>query len=267
MNRVAALVVHSLRRRRAFLLTVASVLFLFQFLLIGAGRALHKSGMFTQMSSFLPDFMQGFVSVGAMSFRGMVTFGYSHPIVEVFLIAMAISIAGEPAGEIDSKFIDLVMARPVMRTSMIARSVVLLLLCTIGAVGSMLCGTFIGVRMLTPEGAAPPSPRLILELALNLAALVLAWGAIALWVAAMSKRQTTVSAVCGLAAFITFVVDYVGRLWTSLGRVASLSPFHYYSPFQMLGGAAMVWMDVVVLLAVFIVCSTAAMVLYARRDL
>lgn len=264
---IAVLIAHSLRRRRYFLTAIMSILFAFQFLLIGVGRALTKSGMFAQMANFLPDFMQGFVSVGAMSFRGMVSFGYSHPIVEIFLIAMAIGIASEVANEIELKFVDVLMARPVRRIASINRSVIVLLVCTIATVGSMLIGTFIGVHFLTPEGADPPAPLLIATLAVNLTCLVLAWGAIALVIASASRRQNTVTTTCGLLAFSMFIIDYVGRIWNKLDPVALLSPFHYYSPFQMLGGAAMEWKNVFVLIGIFVVGAIAANVIYARRDL
>lgn len=267
MNSVLVLVRHSLRRRRGFLSAIVSILFLFQFLLIGVGRELHKSGMFAQIGNFLPDFMQSFASLGAMSFRGMVSFGYSHPIVEIFLIAMAIGIAAESATEIETKFVDVLMARPVRRIASINRSVIVLLLCTIATVGSMLIGTFVGVHFLTPEGADAPAPRLIATLAMNLTCLVLAWGAIALVIASMSKRQSTVTSTCGLLAFVMFVIDYVGRIWNKLDPVALLSPFHYYSPFQLLGGAALRWADVFVLIGIFVAGAVAANVIYARRDL
>lgn len=267
MNSLDVLIRHSLRRRRGFLGAIVAILFLFQFLLIGVGRALTESGMFAQIGGFLPDFMQGFVSVGAMSFRGMVAFGYSHPVVEIFLIAMAIGIASESAVEIETKFVDVLMARPVRRMVAINRSVIVLLLCTIATVGSMLIGTFIGVHFLTPEGADPPSPRLIATLAMNLSCLVLAWGAIALVIASMSKRSSTVTSTCGLLGLVMFVIDYVGRIWNKLDLAARLSPFHYYSPFQMLGGAALRWTDVFVLIAIFVAGGIGANIIYARRDL
>jgi hypothetical protein len=76
-----------------------------------------------------------------------------------------------------------------------------------------------------------------------------------------------VSSICGLLAFSMFIIDYVGRIWSKLDTVALLSPFHYYSPFQMLGGAALQWRDVLVLLAIFVAGTIAANVIYARRDL
>jgi ABC-type transport system involved in multi-copper enzyme maturation permease subunit len=267
MSSIGALVRHSLRRRRGFLAAIVLVLFLFQFLLIGAGRALYLSGMFSNLGQFLPEFMQGFVNTGAMSFRGMVSFGYSHPVVELFLIAMAIAIASEPATEIETKFIDVLMARPVRRITLVSRSVILLLLCTAGTIGSMLVGTVIGLRLFTPAGADRPSAQLIASMALNLACLVLAWGAIALLIASMSKRQSSVTSSCGLLAFVTFIVDYVARIWNRLDSVAVLSPFHYYSPFQMLGTNALSLENVFVLLAIFAIASVAANVVYVRRDL
>ncbi len=267
MSGIGPLVRHSLRRRRGFLGAVASTLFLFQIVMIAAGRALYKSGMLSQLGQLMPSFLEEFTNMAALSFRGLVSFGYSHPVVEFFLTAMAIGIGTEPAAEIESKFVDLLMARPIRRIAAINRSIIVLLVATFAAIGSMLIGTAVGLQLLTPPGAKPPGTRLILSLGLNLAALVLAWGAIALAVASGSRRRTTAAAICGLLAFVTFVADYVGRIWEAVKPVAIFSPFHYYNPFPMLGGAALSVRDVAVLIGIFVAGAAIANLVYVRRDL
>jgi len=131
----------------------------------------------------------------------------------------------------------------------------------------MCVGTFLGVHLLTPAGAEPPAPSLIAASALNLACLVLAWGAIAMLVASLSKRQSSVTAICGLLAFIAFVIDYVARIWSRLDFIAHFSPFHYFSPFDMFAGRGLSWTDVAVLAGVFVAAWIAAGFVYARRDL
>ena len=49
--------------------------------------------------------------------------------------------------------------------------------------------------------------------------------------------------------------------------LSRLSPFHYFSPFSMIGGKAIERADVVALVAIFVATSIVANVIYARRDL
>lgn len=267
MSRALALLRHSLRRGRAFLIAGAVFLALFQIFMILAARSLYESGGFAQLGGLMPNFLQQWTNMAALSFKGMVLFGYSHPLLELFLIAVAISVATEPVGEIESKFVDLIMARPVERTAPIVRSIGLLLVVTIGAVGSMWIGQWIGLRLFAPATAEVPAARVSASLIANLAILILAWGGIVLAIASFAKRRATATAICGFLAFAMFVLDYVGRFWTKVATVSKISPFHYYSPFPLIGGAKLPLIDVGVLLAIFVGGSIIAALAYERRDL
>lgn len=267
MSGLAALVAHSLRRRRGFLATTALVMSGFQFFVIAAARSIFRSDKFQQLQTLVPNFLEQWTNMMAASFQGLVLFGYSHPLVELFLIAVAISIGTEPAAEIESKFVDLLMARPVPRSAVVARTLAVLLAATLLAIVSMLLGTAIGLRFLAPAGATLPPARVVASLAANLALLVLAWGGIALMFASFARRRATAAAVCGFLAFLMFVLDWVGRLWETVRPLSRLSPFHYFSPFAMIGGQPLDRVDLVALAAIFVATSIVANVLYSRRDL
>jgi hypothetical protein len=131
----------------------------------------------------------------------------------------------------------------------------------------MLAATWSGLRLLTPASARQPELRVVVSLAVNLAFLVLAWGSIALALASLSRRRSTVAAACGLLAFAMFVLDYVGRFWDTVTPVARISPFHYFDPFAMIGGRPLPASDLVTLFAIFAAGAVVANVVYARRDL
>src|SRR5215813_14269256 len=103
MSAVIALVRYSLRRRRGFLLSVALALTLFQVVIIFVARNLEQSGRFDLMKGLMPDFIAEWTHMGAASFQGFVLFGYSDPVVHVFLAAIAISVGLEPVAEIESR--------------------------------------------------------------------------------------------------------------------------------------------------------------------
>jgi len=267
MKGSAALLRHSLRRWRGFLTATATIVVLFQIFVILAARDLELSGRFRLLAAVLPAFMSQWTNMAAASFAGFVLFGYSHPLVELFLIAVAIGVGSEPAAEIDTKFIDLVMARPVARYAPILRTIAMLVLATVVLVGCMMTATGIGLRVFAPVSARQPHATVVMSLGANLAALVLAWGGIALALSSMARRRATVAAACGLLAFAMFVLDYVGRFWEAVTPVARISPFHYFDPFGMIGGAPLQLADVVALAAFSLVSVGIALVAYARRDL
>jgi hypothetical protein len=78
---VLALLAHSLRRQRGLLLAVCALLFAFQILLILVARGLEETGGFAQLESLIPDIVREWTNIPALSFRGMVSFAYSHPVV------------------------------------------------------------------------------------------------------------------------------------------------------------------------------------------
>jgi ABC-2 type transport system permease protein len=244
-----------------------ALLFAFQILMILVARGLEQTGGFSQLENLIPDVVRQWTNIPALSFRGMVSFAYSHPVVLLFLMGMAITVGTEPAGEIESRFIDLVLARPVPRASIVNRSFLLLLAGTVAAVGSMLLGTSLGLLALAPRTVPWPAPRVILSLAANLCLIVTAWGAVALFIASTVRRRAAAAGATALLALGLFILDAVGRLWDPLRRAAYLSPFHYFSPFPLIAGAPLSGRDVVVLGALLLAGFAAAHAVYARRDL
>jgi hypothetical protein len=121
MRDVLTLVRHSVRRHRSLLLAAMSVLFLFQVLMVAAARALEESGVFSAIGNLVPEFLRQWTNVVAGSFQGLVLFGHSHPLVVLLLVGLAIATATEPVEEIESKFADVLMARPIPRSVPINR--------------------------------------------------------------------------------------------------------------------------------------------------
>jgi beta-exotoxin I transport system permease protein len=261
------LVWHSLRRWRVLFGATALVLVAFQFFMVLAARSLELSGQFQLLEAMMPAFMTQASNMMAASFTGFVLFGYSHPLVQLFLVATAIGLGSEPAAEIDTKFVDVLMSRPLPRATPINRTLILLILTTIGAMVFMLAATWSSLRLLAPASARQPRPGVVVSLASNLACLVLAWGGITVALAAVSRRRSTVAGTCGLLAFTMFVLDYVARFWDAVTPIARVSPFHYFDPFGIMGGLPLATSNVVTLLGIFAAGAVIANIAYARRDL
>jgi len=270
MKGAYALLLHSLKRVRTLVLVMGVLLAAFQFLLILVAGSIQRSNAFDQMSSFIPDFMRNLLGpsfVGLMSFSGIVCVGYFHIAVMGSLVGLIIALATEPASEIETQFMDLILSRPLARRWVITRSVVLIIICTAFVLAMMLLGTWSGLYLLAPTEAAWPSTTLVRSLALNLGVLMLCWGGVALAIASRSRRRSVAGSFAGVLALATYLLDYLARAWKPAESIAWLSPFRYYSPLDLIMGSDIPAHNLWVLVCIALGGFAFAYFLFSWRDI
>jgi ABC-2 type transport system permease protein len=202
-----------------------------------------------------------------MSFSGIVCLGYFELAVMGALIALAVTLATVPASEVEIGFMDLILARPLARHWIITRTIALTTVVSVLVLALMVVGTWTGLRLFAPTGVQWPSARLVNSLAINLGMLTLCWGGVAMAIGAASSRRSVAGGTAGLLAFATFLLDYVARLWQPAEKIAWLSPFRYFNPFDLITGNALPLKNLVVLGGIALTGFAAAYVLFARRDI
>jgi ABC-2 type transport system permease protein len=270
MKPALTLVVYSLKRVRTLVIAMAVLLAVFQVFLIAVAGSIQSSGSFEQLAELMPPFvrqMLGSSFVSLMSFKGIVCAGYFHLAVMGSLVGLSIALGTMPTSEIEVGFMDLILSRPLARHWIITRSIITMLICTVAVLVMMLIGTWAGLNWLAAEGSAQPSSKLILSLAINLAVLMISWNAIAMAIGAGARRRGVAGGFAGLLALTMFLLDYIARAWEPAERVAWLSPFRYYSPFEMLTGEALSAKNLLVLASIAVCGFALAYVLFSRRDI
>jgi ABC-2 type transport system permease protein len=270
MRGTLVLVGHSLKRVRAMLVALAVLLFAFQFLLTQVAGYLQRRSAFSALSALMPDFVRtlaGPSSLAFLSFSGVVGLGYFHPIVMTSLVGVAIAIATEPAAEVEHRFVDLSLARPIARTQVITRTVIVTVVATASIVAMMALGTWTGLACCTAPDVERPSAALVASLAANLTAVALCWSGVALAAAAGVRRRAVAGAVAGGAALAAYLLDYLGRAWEPAGAASRLSPFHYFEPMSLVLGEPLRAWNLSVLLGVAAAGTMVAYVVFARRDI
>jgi ABC-type transport system involved in multi-copper enzyme maturation permease subunit len=168
---------------RALVLTMGILLAGFQVILIVVARSIQGSGGFEQFSTLLPPFARELLGPSLttfMSFAGIVSLGYFHLAVMGSLIALSIALATMPTSEIETGFMDLLLARPLPRHWIITRTITALILSVAILLSLMIAGTWTGLEALAPKDVKWPSMKLILSLAINLGLLMLCWSGVAL---------------------------------------------------------------------------------------
>jgi len=265
-----ALLTHSLRRTRVFMFAMVGLVAGVQVLFVLAAESLQQFSAFERIALLFPDFVRqllGSSLITVMSFRGVACLGYFHVAIVAVLVGMAIAIATEPAVEVETRFLDFVLAHPVSRQWIVFRSMLLLMGCVAVVVTAMLLSTRAALHWL----AAPEHSRAVFDvvplLSLNLAAILICWGSIAMVPAALVHRRSVAVGIAGFLAAASYITDLVSQVWQPLRGVARLSPFHYYNALNLITGNADPGRDLLVLACIAGVCFILASLLFCRRDL
>jgi ABC-2 type transport system permease protein len=261
---------YSLKRMRTLLLAMGLVLGAFQILLVAVARSVERSGGFTQLAALIPPFARELLGPSIamfLSFGGIVCLGYFHIAVMSALIGLSVAVATGPASEVEIGFMDLILSRPLARHWIVTRSIAAAIVAINIVLACMVLGTWIGLKTLAPAGVTLPSFRMIGSLAFNLDLLLLAWAAVALAFAAGVRRRAVAGGSVGVLALAAFLLDYLGRLWKPAEAVAKLSPFRYFSPFELIMGGALPSKSVAVLVSIAVAGFAGAYVLFQRRDI
>lgn len=251
-------------------LVMGVLLALFQVVLIAVARGLENSGQFSQLGAILPPFVRALMGpalAGFLSFGGIVSLGYFEPAVLGGVVGVAITVGTRLALEVESGFLDLILARPVTRHWLVTRSILVTIASTVVVMICMLVGTWAGLTMLTPATVEKPTASLIMSLALGLGVLGLSWGALGLLAASIARRRGTAGGAVSVLALVMFLLDYIGQLWKPAEQLAVLSPFRYFRPLDLVMGEAFPTRDLIVLLSIAAAGFAFSYVLFLRRDI
>jgi beta-exotoxin I transport system permease protein len=264
------LLVHSLKRVRTLVFAMSALLSVFQVFLILVAGSIQNSGSFEQLGNLMPPFVREIMGpsfAGLMSFSGIVSAGYFHLAVMGSLVGLSIAVGTMPTSEIETGFMDLILSRPMPRHWIVTRSIIVMMLCSVLMLGMMMIGTWIGLTWLAPRDVEWPSAKLILSLVVNLGVLMLCWNGVATAIGAASRRRSVAGGLAGLLSLAMFLLDYVARAWRPAETVAWLSPFRYYSPFDLVMGNPLPAKNIMVLAAIAVSGFALAYVVFSRRDI
>ena len=261
------LVRRSLGRTAWLFVSIVVVLTAFQLSLIGVAASIARRGDFERLVQLMPSFLQQTFGPALQSFAGAVTIGYFEPIPVMVVVLFAVHLATEPAGEVESGLVDLLLARPLPRHWLVTRSLLTFIILTLALMLAMGLATWVGLLWLAPDGAAWPSAAHVVMLMVHLTAVAWCFGGLALAGAAWARRRGSLLAAMALAVVALYLLETLGTAWTPVRALAVLSPFHYFPGAAVLDGSARTSRDLSVLAAITAGVIVAAYWQFQRRDL
>jgi ABC-type transport system involved in multi-copper enzyme maturation permease subunit len=265
-----ALVRRSAAQMRYAVLGSLVLTFALQLVLVGQAVSIQESQSFASMASLLPSFIKGGLGGDAMllaSFKGTVMLGYFHPLLIVLIPAIAMYAATEPAHEIESGLVDLVLSRSMPRAIVLTRSLTVGLLYSLAAILVMALGTYTGAVLFDGGRFELPSVSLLGRLLLHVFAVSCCFAGYGLLAGVTSKRWATAFTTGVLTAVLAYLVDFLALGWPVLRWAAYFSPYRYYHALTIASGGAWEAGDYLVLFGAGAVFTIAAYWRFQRRDL
>ena len=189
---LAALIRRSVGRVGGLLAGVALVLAGLQWVLVLVAAQQERSQSFDLIAQLAPAFVQrqfGATLPAFLSFGGLITFGYFHPVVVLMVAVLAAFVGSELAADVEGGQVDLLLSRPLARHWLVTRSLLLVVLGPLALVVIMMTSSRVALGVFAPEGAQWPSARSIASMAAHLVAIAWCFGTLGLALASMATRR------------------------------------------------------------------------------
>ena len=254
----------ALRRslRRTLLLGVALAGFLF---LVGLSYATIDGNQIRSLVESLPPALRAFAKGSDLaSPSGYLGSGLIHPITLAVMAATAIAGGATSARDVESGVAELVLSRPLRRTSWLGAEILAMLvqITIVAALG--FAGAAIAVLTV---GSLAPVPLVSVFIAMLPLWLMFA-GIGAVTVLAASFSRTGAKAIGWGTAFalVAYAIDYLSQVWSVAEPLGPFSVMHWFRPANILGDGSAPASTWLVLAGVAIVASVLALLVTSRRE-
>jgi ABC-2 type transport system permease protein len=197
----------------------------------------------------------------------MVLFAYFDPLIVMLLVQFSIYLATEPAGEVESNLIDLLLSRPIPRHVIVTRTFLVMALGTLLMGAAMQATTWAGLWWMAPRNVHWPDARTALSLSVHMTLIAWCFGCAALAASGWARRRGAVVGGIGVVAIVAYLVELLETIWAPARELARFSPFHYYAATGILAGTAPEARNLAVLGLIALAALIFAYWSYQRRDL
>lgn len=232
------LVARSFGRVAAPFFAIAALLTGFQVMLIAVAASFAASGEFDRLGALVPAVLQPALAPALTSFGSMTTLGYFDVLIVMMVVQWAIYLGTEPAGEVESGLVDLILARPLPRHRVVTRTLIVTLGSTTAMTLAMGVGTLGGLWLFAPANVAWPSVRTVLVMIAHLSLIGWCFGAFGLAASGWFSRRASAIAAVAISSMAMYLIDFLGLWWSPMQWLGRLTPFYYFHGGPILAGTS-----------------------------
>src|SRR5262245_25810254 len=153
------LIRRTIARAATLFIVIAALLVSFQLTIVAIAATISDGSGFEPFARMVPAMFGNFLGESLMSFAGMTSLGFFEPLILMMVVQFAIYLGTEPAGDVETGLVDLVLARPLARHQLVTRSLIVMSGAAIFLPAAMAATLWIALRWFGPAGVAWPQPH------------------------------------------------------------------------------------------------------------
>ena len=267
--RVFNLFKHLAARHGIFVVINAILLAGFEFLICAVVSTIDIPSVLGEIMKNIPPLMRSLIEQqifgGGFNSKGMLAFGWNHPIALAIGAAVAIVLATRAlAGEIENGAIEFLLSQPISRYGYFTANVIfaILALAALSLIGAS--GTLIGQQT---YGLRAFDYLIMLKLVLNYFLLNLVWYGVTLAISVFGREAGRVAFTGFLLALISYLIQVIGQFWSAAEFLLPYTVNTYYSSKQILLENCLQAKSIGVLISVTLVSLCAGAWRLMKRDI
>ncbi len=221
--------------------------------------------------------MVGGESIDLFRALDLMSVGFVHPLAQTILCIWAIGrAAGAITGELDRGTMELLLAQPIPRRSIVLAHfcldlITIPILCLCMWTGISLGAWLMGMTE-DPTSKMYVNPLRFGPALINTGALVFSITGYTLWISSMGRFRGRVLGTAVLVSLLQFLINVIGQIWDALSPLRPFTVFYYYQPQPIILNDTWmsdgeVWFRIGVLLSVGLIGYSLALWRFCKRDL
>ncbi len=257
------------RSHVAFTAFAAVIIAAMQVIVINLITNLDTGPILEVLMDRLPAAFKVFITeqfLASLSLQGASAFAFNHPLVLALLAIIAIGVPNRHiAGEIETGTLELLLAHPVRRGSLLlslwsASATILLVMIGVAVAASLTSITLLD--KMTPELRTN-----LIKIAVNLWLLFVLIMSMTVMFATFAKAGNKVVLRSAGVFLLFYLLDILATLWNPLEFSRPINMFSYYQPLKLMFGQRSFWLNAPVLLGAITICLTVSLRQFSRRDI
>lgn len=258
-----------LKNNRGF--AIFSMVFItsLQFLILYLVTTIDTASILAAILDQLPEKMRIFLNdsfFSTLTFDGAAAFGFNHPLVLALLAINAINIpVNHITHEIESGTLELLLAHPFQRVSLINTLWVSGSLIILSIIIAALVGSFTSI-LLFHQLNTELIIRL-LQISFNLWLLFVLIFTFTLLISVYGKMGSKAGNISAVITLVFYLLHFLSQLWDALEFTRPFNIFSYYEPQKLMFDQGNFGRDITVLSSLVIICFVISLWKFRKRDI
>jgi ABC-2 type transport system permease protein len=257
------------RNNKGFAIFSMVIITLLQFLILYLVTTFDTGAIISAILAQLPEAMRVFLQdsfFSMLNYDGAAAFGFNHPLVLALLVITAVNIpVNHISREIDSGTLELLLAHPLKRTSLIislwiSGSMILLLIIAVAMIGSL-------TSILLFHHLTGTIFIHIIQIGINLWLFIVLIFSYTTLIAVFGKMGSKTGNFSAIISFVFYLLSFLSQIWDALDFTKPFNIFTYYEPQALMFNKGNFILDIIVLSALIMICFGISLKQFGKRDI